>query len=279
MRRSWVRTPKLGAHSAPEYVVGTETSGSPVAAEAAFAVSIAEPPPTASEPVGAGRAPRSGRDGTSAHRADGAAARRRESQRRLATRNGRAIPSSASTSGSSASDQRTITAPASRAKSTNALRRAALDPAARADEIDLALQLEPLDPRLGDRPRGQVGLDRRARDERHAVARRGRRSTPTPASRARASRRGRAAASRRGAARPRSAAARPRPPASRSGPRRAARRAPRSCPANRWLGGHARITSSRKNGSKTTPRCRRAAPTTPSSSSRAATRSTIVRVS
>ena len=39
------------------------------------------------------------------------------------------------------------------------------------------------------------------------------------------------------------------------------------------------MTSSRRNGSKATPRWRRAAPTTPSSSSRAATRSTIVWVS
>ena len=47
--------PKLGVHSAPEYVVGTETSGSPVVAEAALAVSIAEPPPIARSAVGAGR--------------------------------------------------------------------------------------------------------------------------------------------------------------------------------------------------------------------------------
>ena len=45
-------------------------------------------------------------------------------------------------------------------------------------------------------------------------------------------------------------------------------------PANGWAGGHARITWSEKNGSNRTPRWRRAAPTIPSSSSRAATRST-----
>ena len=50
-------------------------------------------------------------------------------------------------------------------------------------------------------------------------------------------------------------------------------------PANGCPGGQARITSSWKNGSKTTPRWRRAAPTTPSSRSRSATRSTTVCVS
>ncbi len=44
--------------------------------------------------------------------------------------------------------------------------------------------------------------------------------------------------------------------------------------AKRWPRGTASTTSSRKNGSKTTPRCRRCAPTTPSSSSRRATCST-----
>ena len=39
------RIPKYGVHSAPAYVVGTATSGRPVAAETAFAVSIALPPP------------------------------------------------------------------------------------------------------------------------------------------------------------------------------------------------------------------------------------------
>ena len=42
--------PKYGVHSEPEYVVGTATSGRPVAADTAFAVSIALPPPTATRP-------------------------------------------------------------------------------------------------------------------------------------------------------------------------------------------------------------------------------------
>ena len=37
MRRPRSRIPKVGVHSAPEYVVGTETRGSPVSAEIAFA--------------------------------------------------------------------------------------------------------------------------------------------------------------------------------------------------------------------------------------------------
>src|SRR5438034_9646096 len=44
-----------------------------------------------------------------------------------------------------------------------------------------------------------------------------------------------------------------------------------SLPANGWSGGTTRITSSRKKGSNTTPRCRGDAPTIPSSSSRSAT--------
>ena len=65
--RSGSRTPKNVVHSAPEYVVGTETSGKPLAAEAAFAVSIALPPPTAtivSTPSGT----RIRCEGTSSHR-------------------------------------------------------------------------------------------------------------------------------------------------------------------------------------------------------------------
>ncbi len=53
--------PKYGVHSEPEYVVGTATSGSPVAAETAFAVSIALPPPTPTRPsASAGRFGRGG---------------------------------------------------------------------------------------------------------------------------------------------------------------------------------------------------------------------------
>ncbi len=42
--------PKYGVHSEPEYVVGTATSRRPVAAETAFAASIALPPPTPTRP-------------------------------------------------------------------------------------------------------------------------------------------------------------------------------------------------------------------------------------
>ena len=49
-RRLLVADAEAGAHSAPEYVVGTETTGSRVAAETAFAVSIALPPPSATRP-------------------------------------------------------------------------------------------------------------------------------------------------------------------------------------------------------------------------------------
>src|SRR3954453_5903044 len=107
--RLGARTPKLVAHSAPEYVVGTETTGRPVAAEAAFAVSIAEPPPTASSESASG--------GTSI-RCDGTSAQcptcgsSYPDQRLLATSSGRSTPTSASTAGSSASDQRTIKPPA-----------------------------------------------------------------------------------------------------------------------------------------------------------------------
>ena len=48
------RIPKYGVHSAPAYVVGTATSGRPVAAETAFAVSIALPPPRPTSRAGAG---------------------------------------------------------------------------------------------------------------------------------------------------------------------------------------------------------------------------------
>jgi hypothetical protein len=44
---SWSREPKNGVHSDPEYVVGIETTGMPVSEDAAFAVSIALPPPRA----------------------------------------------------------------------------------------------------------------------------------------------------------------------------------------------------------------------------------------
>src|SRR5207253_10226954 len=48
-------------------------------------------------------------------------------------------------------------------------RRARLDTARGADEEDVALELEALDTRLRERAGGEIGLDRAARDERHAV--------------------------------------------------------------------------------------------------------------
>ncbi len=92
MWRPESRTPKDGVHSAPEYVVGTETSGSDEAAEAAFAVSIALPPPTARMP--------SARRGTSI-RSEGISSQRHSAgmpssfQRGLETRSGRSMPTSA----------------------------------------------------------------------------------------------------------------------------------------------------------------------------------------
>ena len=148
-----------------------------------------------------------------------------------------------------------------------------------ADERDLARRLEPLDARVGERARGEVRLDRRARDERDAVAG----GDGAPHRLLQAELEPHVEVAQPGA---RAAqlvldhlAARRRPPASGSAARRAARRASTVRPANAWPGGHARITSSRKNGSNTTPRCRRAAPTTPSSSSRSATSSTTCCVS
>ena len=64
-------------HSAPAYVVGTETSGSPVAAETALPRSIALPPPTASMPSAAARGGHGLGDAIRRHLApDGDAARR-----------------------------------------------------------------------------------------------------------------------------------------------------------------------------------------------------------
>ena len=84
------RTPKNDVHSAPEYVVGTETSGRPVAADAALPVSIALPPPIAtivSTPSGTSIRC----DGTSSQRSAASSTPR---QRGLATTNGRS-PASA----------------------------------------------------------------------------------------------------------------------------------------------------------------------------------------
>src|SRR5581483_1459409 len=163
--RSGVRTPKPGVHSAPEYVVGTETSGRPVCEEAFFAVSIAEPPPTASSESAARGTGTSG-DGTSDQRP---IVGRSSDQRSLATRNGRSTPSSASTAGSSPSDQRTSTLEPVPGEVEKRSRRARLDATARADQEDVALELEIGDARLGERAGGEIRLDRAPRDERDAV--------------------------------------------------------------------------------------------------------------
>src|SRR5947208_5976530 len=114
IRRSWSRIPKLVAHSAPAYVVGTETTGSPVATETAFARSIVLPPPTASSPSAPSAAAASSSIrslGTSLQRPT--AGRSSSHQRLLAIRNGRSIPSSRRTLASSRRPQRTITPPPS----------------------------------------------------------------------------------------------------------------------------------------------------------------------
>src|SRR5581483_9432747 len=166
--RSGVRTPKPGVHSAPEYVVGTETSGRPLCAEASFAVSIAEPPPTARIPsTSAETSIRP--DGTSSQRAACGSSSVR--QRGLATRNGRSMPASASTPGSSASPKRTIMSGHPLAcELDERARGASLGAAGGADEQDLALERQAFEARFGEGARVEVALDRGARDERHAVA-------------------------------------------------------------------------------------------------------------
>src|SRR5438874_1067893 len=112
IRRSWSRIPKLVAHSAPAYVVGTDTTGRPVATETAFARSIVLPPPTASSPSASSAAAAISSIrwlGTSLQRP--AAGRSSSDQRSLAISSGRSIPSSPRSLGSSRRPQRTITPP------------------------------------------------------------------------------------------------------------------------------------------------------------------------
>src|SRR5215213_6013119 len=168
IRRSGSRTPKNCDHSEPEYVVGTDTRGSPDAAEAALAVSIALPPPTARMPsTPPGTSIRW--EGISSQRA--AAGSSRRSQRRDATRNERRISSSASSSGSASRPQTTRMSEPLAREGDERLGDARRPAARRADERDLPRRLEPLDPRLRDRTVGEVGLNRRSRDEADAEPR------------------------------------------------------------------------------------------------------------
>src|SRR5438270_12844483 len=112
MRRSRSRIPKLVAHSAPAYVVGTETTGRLVATETALAKSIVLPPPTARSPSASSAAAAISSIrwlGTSLQRP--AAGRSSSDQRSLAISSGRSIPSSPRRLGSSRRPQRTITPP------------------------------------------------------------------------------------------------------------------------------------------------------------------------
>src|SRR5437588_722968 len=112
MRGSRSRIPKLVAHSAPAYVVGTETTGRLVATETALAKSIVLPPPTASSPSASSAAAAISSIrllGTSLQRP--AAGRSSSDQRSLAISSGRSIPSSPRRLGSSRRPQRTITPP------------------------------------------------------------------------------------------------------------------------------------------------------------------------
>src|SRR5437660_848868 len=92
IRRPRSRIPKKGVHSAPEYVVGTETTGKPVSVDTALPRSIALPPPigsSASAVVVASAISAILSLGTSVHRPAGSMPRSR-SQRSLAITNGRA---------------------------------------------------------------------------------------------------------------------------------------------------------------------------------------------
>ena len=168
--------PKYGVHSAPAYVVGTATSGRPVAAETALAVSIALPPPSADEAV------RSAAASVAAATISTGACRRTPAKRAatgssssanraVVTSSGRSIPSSASSGAEllepPANDH---AASRSRANVDERLGDARARPARRRRERDLARRVEPCDARLGERAGREIGLDRRARDERHAVA-------------------------------------------------------------------------------------------------------------
>jgi hypothetical protein len=125
--------PKKVVHSEPEYVVGSDTTRSPVAAEIDFARSIALPPPAASTPS----------DPEDAATASGTRSLGTSSQRLAA---GRSSPEPDESRG-------------------RARRRAA----GRADERDLAGGVQPPHSRGLERAGGEIGLDPGARDEGDAV--------------------------------------------------------------------------------------------------------------
>ena len=181
----------------PSTSSGSRRAASPVAAEIAFAVSIALPPPSASTPSPS--LPRARRSsGRTAPRPSGACGMSiGASQRWLATSSGRSIPSSSQhRRRARSSPQRTITRqPLARELDERFARRASAMRPRRAHERDRrATGSRPRRAPSASVPGGELGLDRGARDERDAVAGERPRSAPTPAGRARAARRGRAAA-------------------------------------------------------------------------------------
>ncbi len=259
--------------------MGTATSGRPVPADTAFAVSIALPPPTPTSPSAAAAA------SCAASTTSSGACRRTpvkrlptgsssSAKRVLVTRSAFPIPSSASSGSSSSSPQRTITPRAAVVRMRRTRPRPASGHAPWRDASEIS--------RVASRPSTRASARRpAARSDSTAV--REMKVTPYPASTARRTDSCRPSSSRTSRSRSLTPCRRSassticRTPApscmrirvsSRSSSRLTVRLANR-CPA-----GHARMTWSEKKGSKRTPRCRRAAPTMPSSSSRAATRST-----
>ena len=211
---------------------------------------------------------RSGRDGISrpARRGRQIAS---ASQRALATSSGRSMPTLGEHAG------QLLEPPAddhvrarSRANATNACAaRGSARPAARAIQIS-RVEVEPLDARLGERAGRELGLDRAARDERDAVAGLRRRCAPTPGARARAARRGRAACAPLLRSSSSTICRTPAPSCIRiSGP---SRELVERRPSGRRTGARAGRRGSPRRGRtarRRPTRCRRAAPTIPSSSS------------
>ena len=139
--------------------------------------------------------------------------------------------------------------------------------------------LHSVEARLRQRARGEIGFDRGARDERDPVACLHCAAHRLLQAELEAGLRDRATVPRFGAARPRPPGAPPHPSCITISTSARSSSTDTVRPAKGWPGGQMRITSSWRNGSNRTARCRRAAPTIPSSSSRSATRSTTVCVS